>query len=193
MVRKRPVDGGQNVKVTVVLPAGDDSPPVSVVGDFNDWNPAATKLRRRTLPGRHEREGRELQDRRCDLNHSHVLHGPVLARQAPGARRLRRAESLAAAHPDTVLTSVTCAAHGSGRLNAVAAGRAPHVSTSSVPRRGHSLLRSQSTVSLASASAARCASRVAEFTRAARTGDAMLCEGRASPLPPPPARHEQPR
>ena len=71
MIRKRPVDGGQHVKITFVLPAGDDSPPVSVVGDFNDWNPAAAKLRRRspsrsvslTLPS-----GRRYAFRYVDVN-----------------------------------------------------------------------------------------------------------------------------
>jgi 1,4-alpha-glucan branching enzyme len=36
------------VRVTFVLPAGDPPGAVSVVGDFNDWNPLAHPLRRRT-------------------------------------------------------------------------------------------------------------------------------------------------
>ncbi|MFA9429310.1 isoamylase early set domain-containing protein [Egicoccus sp. AB-alg2] len=34
------------VKVTFALPA--DTPPTSVVGDFNDWDPYATPMRRRS-------------------------------------------------------------------------------------------------------------------------------------------------
>lgn len=35
------------VRITFVLPADEPSGPVSVVGDFNDWNPYAHPLRRR--------------------------------------------------------------------------------------------------------------------------------------------------
>ena len=35
------------VRVTFTLPAGDPSGAVSVVGDFNDWDPFAHPLRRR--------------------------------------------------------------------------------------------------------------------------------------------------
>ena len=36
------------VRITFALPADEPSGPVSVVGDFNDWNPFAHPLRRRT-------------------------------------------------------------------------------------------------------------------------------------------------
>jgi hypothetical protein len=39
---------GSLVRVTFVLPADDPAGAVSVVGDFNDWNPFAHPLRRRT-------------------------------------------------------------------------------------------------------------------------------------------------
>ena len=35
------------VRVTFTLPADEPSGPVSVVGNFNDWNPFANPLRRR--------------------------------------------------------------------------------------------------------------------------------------------------
>jgi hypothetical protein len=35
------------VRVTFTLPADEPDAPVSVVGDFNDWNPFAHPLRRR--------------------------------------------------------------------------------------------------------------------------------------------------
>jgi 1,4-alpha-glucan branching enzyme len=40
------VKGGDEVKVTFVLPDGSDSP-TAVVGDFNGWDPAATPLQRK--------------------------------------------------------------------------------------------------------------------------------------------------
>jgi hypothetical protein len=48
MIRKQFVKTGQRVKVTFVLPADTDAPVASVVGDFNDWDPAASPLRRRS-------------------------------------------------------------------------------------------------------------------------------------------------
>jgi 1,4-alpha-glucan branching enzyme len=48
VIRKQPVDDGQLVKVTFRLPAAEGAPRVSVVGDFNDWDPAASPLRRRS-------------------------------------------------------------------------------------------------------------------------------------------------
>ncbi|MGH9039252.1 MAG: isoamylase early set domain-containing protein [Acidimicrobiia bacterium] len=38
---------GDKVKVTFLLPAGEFEGHVFVVGDFNSWNPGATRLRRR--------------------------------------------------------------------------------------------------------------------------------------------------
>jgi 1,4-alpha-glucan branching enzyme len=35
------------VRVTFTLPAGEPAGPVSVVGDFNEWNPFAHPLRKR--------------------------------------------------------------------------------------------------------------------------------------------------
>ena len=42
----RPTNGG-TVRVTFVLPATEPAGAVSVVGDFNDWNPYAHPLRKR--------------------------------------------------------------------------------------------------------------------------------------------------
>lgn len=42
MITKRPVDGSSDVEVTFTLPAG--AAPVSVAGDFNDWDESATPL-----------------------------------------------------------------------------------------------------------------------------------------------------
>ena len=36
------------VRVTFALPEGEPSGPVSVVGDFNEWNPLSHPLRRRS-------------------------------------------------------------------------------------------------------------------------------------------------
>ncbi|MFN8075110.1 MAG: isoamylase early set domain-containing protein [Kineosporiaceae bacterium] len=38
---------GKQVKVTFVLPDDDETPSVSVVGDFNEWTPGVHKLVRR--------------------------------------------------------------------------------------------------------------------------------------------------
>jgi len=42
----KPTSGG-TVRVTFVLPAAEPAGAVSVVGDFNDWNPYAHPLRKR--------------------------------------------------------------------------------------------------------------------------------------------------
>jgi 1,4-alpha-glucan branching enzyme len=42
----KPASGG-TVRVTFVLPAAEPAGAVSVVGDFNDWNPYAHPLRKR--------------------------------------------------------------------------------------------------------------------------------------------------
>jgi len=39
------------VRITFVLPADEPAGAVSVVGDFNDWNPFANPLRRPYLSG----------------------------------------------------------------------------------------------------------------------------------------------
>lgn len=46
MIRRAPVKGGEHVKVTFVLPV-DGNGKVAVAGDFNDWDPSATVLRKR--------------------------------------------------------------------------------------------------------------------------------------------------
>jgi 1,4-alpha-glucan branching enzyme len=45
MIRCEPKKGDGQVKVTFAIPA-DESERVSVVGDFNDWDPVATPLAR---------------------------------------------------------------------------------------------------------------------------------------------------
>lgn len=48
MIKTTKPDRDDLVRVTFVLPADQPSGPVSVVGDFNDWNPFAHPLRKRT-------------------------------------------------------------------------------------------------------------------------------------------------
>jgi 1,4-alpha-glucan branching enzyme len=45
MITKKPTDRGKRVKVTFSVPVTDG--PVSVAGEFNDWDPAASPMRRR--------------------------------------------------------------------------------------------------------------------------------------------------
>jgi 1,4-alpha-glucan branching enzyme len=47
VIRRTPVDDGSHVKVTFALPLHGADSAVTVVGDFNDWNPDATPMRRR--------------------------------------------------------------------------------------------------------------------------------------------------
>ena len=47
MIRREPRKGDSQVKVTFEIPADGAHAPLSVVGDFNDWDPAATPLARR--------------------------------------------------------------------------------------------------------------------------------------------------
>ena len=47
MIKKSKPDHNQVVRVTFVLPADEPVGAVSVVGDFNGWNPFAHPLRRR--------------------------------------------------------------------------------------------------------------------------------------------------
>ena len=48
MIKTGKPDSDENVRVTFVLPADQPAGRVSVVGDFNDWNPHAHPLRNRT-------------------------------------------------------------------------------------------------------------------------------------------------
>ena len=47
MIRCEPGKGDGQVKVTFAIPADGGHERVSVVGDFNDWDPVATPLARR--------------------------------------------------------------------------------------------------------------------------------------------------
>jgi 1,4-alpha-glucan branching enzyme len=47
MIDRERVKGGDEVKVTFTLPMAGADGPAAVVGDFNDWDPTATPLRRR--------------------------------------------------------------------------------------------------------------------------------------------------
>ena len=47
MIKTTRPDRNDVVRVTFVLPGGEPPGAVSVVGDFNDWNPFAHPLRRR--------------------------------------------------------------------------------------------------------------------------------------------------
>lgn len=47
MIKKARQGGADVVRVTFVLPADEPAGAVSVVGDFNDWNPFSHPLRRR--------------------------------------------------------------------------------------------------------------------------------------------------
>lgn len=46
MIRREPLNGGEQVKVTFVVPA-NGSGKVAVAGDFNGWDPTVTVLRKR--------------------------------------------------------------------------------------------------------------------------------------------------
>jgi len=48
VIRRQPVRGTAQVKVTFVLAEDEHPGPVSVVGDFNTWTPGTHLLRRRT-------------------------------------------------------------------------------------------------------------------------------------------------
>ena len=47
MIKQSPVKGKQQVKVSFILPSDAVTGKVSVVGDFNDWDPTAHPLRSR--------------------------------------------------------------------------------------------------------------------------------------------------
>lgn len=48
MIKRETAKKGNQVKVTFVVPDNPDLPRISVVGDFNDWDPNAHKLMRRS-------------------------------------------------------------------------------------------------------------------------------------------------
>ncbi|HZD16778.1 MAG TPA: isoamylase early set domain-containing protein [Actinomycetota bacterium] len=48
MIRRSHLRDGEKVKVTFVLPSTQPHGHCSVVGDFNDWNPLANPLKRRS-------------------------------------------------------------------------------------------------------------------------------------------------
>jgi len=48
LIKTVPADGTGVVRVTFVLPVDQPAGAVSVVGDFNSWNPFANPLRRRS-------------------------------------------------------------------------------------------------------------------------------------------------
>ena len=47
MIKRQNVNQDNSVKVTFVVPHRPDQPQISVVGDFNQWDPTATKLAKR--------------------------------------------------------------------------------------------------------------------------------------------------
>jgi 1,4-alpha-glucan branching enzyme len=47
MIRCRYINGGDEVKVTFVVPVSDSEGQVAVVGDFNGWDPRATPAQKR--------------------------------------------------------------------------------------------------------------------------------------------------
>ena len=47
MLKREAVKQSNQVKVTFVLPHNPDQPRISVVGDFNNWDPAANPLIKR--------------------------------------------------------------------------------------------------------------------------------------------------
>jgi 1,4-alpha-glucan branching enzyme len=48
VIKQTPVKGKDQVKVSFILPSGTVAGKVSVVGDFNDWDPFAHPLRPRS-------------------------------------------------------------------------------------------------------------------------------------------------
>ncbi len=48
MIRRQELRGNDSVKITFVLPPDHAHGKTSVVGDFNDWDPYANPLRRRS-------------------------------------------------------------------------------------------------------------------------------------------------
>ena len=48
MLKRRKISGSNTVKVSFIRPADDPRLPASVVGDFNDWDPEADPMVRRS-------------------------------------------------------------------------------------------------------------------------------------------------
>jgi 1,4-alpha-glucan branching enzyme len=48
MIKRRKIAGSKTVKVSFILPADDPRLPAAVVGDFNDWDPGADLMVRRS-------------------------------------------------------------------------------------------------------------------------------------------------
>ena len=48
MLKRRKISGSNTVKVSFILPADDSRLPASVVGDFNEWDPSADPMIRRS-------------------------------------------------------------------------------------------------------------------------------------------------
>lgn len=48
MLKREPVKGSEQIKITFVIPHNPDQPRVWVVGDFNSWDPKATLLVKRS-------------------------------------------------------------------------------------------------------------------------------------------------
>lgn len=48
MIKRRKISGSNTVKISFVLPADDPRMPASVVGEFNQWDPAASPMVRRS-------------------------------------------------------------------------------------------------------------------------------------------------
>lgn len=48
MLKRRRISGSNTVKVSFILPADDSRLPASVVGEFNEWNPEADPMVRRS-------------------------------------------------------------------------------------------------------------------------------------------------
>jgi 1,4-alpha-glucan branching enzyme len=48
MLKRRKISGSNTVKVSFILPADDSRLPASVVGEFNEWDPEADPMIRRS-------------------------------------------------------------------------------------------------------------------------------------------------
>lgn len=48
MIKREASKNGKQVKVTFTIPHDPNQAPISVVGDFNNWDPKATKLVKRS-------------------------------------------------------------------------------------------------------------------------------------------------